>query len=163
MGGLHSGFTASAAPRSVAPVPRKLTLSTLDALRSTPPSCLGRDAVMFPEAEAARTAQGCPTRYCLAVFRARVTIVLEDFHLPHFVADALRARYAAYVDAWEREHTVIVAATRRVALCVQQHLSRADSATGGRSGLGPGPCALPRWSASLRASRSIGYAARSRP
>jgi hypothetical protein len=75
-------------------------MATPDGLRSTPPSCLGRDAVVFPEADAAHRAWGAPTVYCLAVGPARVTLIHEAFSLPDFLADPLRDRYAAYLDAW---------------------------------------------------------------
>jgi hypothetical protein len=75
-------------------------MATHDGLRSTPPACLGRDAAVFPEAEAAHAACGYPSCYCLAVGPARVRLVHEEFHLPPSVADALRDRYRAYLETW---------------------------------------------------------------
>jgi hypothetical protein len=82
-------------PRTRAPI--------ADALRSTPPACQGRDAAMFPEADAARTRQGSPSHYYLAVGPARVTLMHHNFYLPHWVAADLYGHYAAYLATWARE------------------------------------------------------------
>jgi hypothetical protein len=74
-----------------------------DGLRSTPSGLRGRDAAIFPEAAAAHARWGCPSSYYLAVGPARVILIHDEFHLPQWLGDALRARYAAYLDTWQRE------------------------------------------------------------
>jgi hypothetical protein len=74
-----------------------------DGLRSTPSICGGRDVLMFPEAHAVHIATGSPTAYCLVTGRERVTLMFEGLHLPSWIADPLRTRYAQYLAAWERQ------------------------------------------------------------
>ena len=74
-----------------------------DGLRSTPSSCGGRDAVMFPEADAAYRTHGAPTTYCLVSGIERVTLCFEQFHLPYWLSDSLRTRHWQYLDTWARQ------------------------------------------------------------